>query len=428
MKAKKILHFFFSMKFAVGLLIILALACALGSVVPQGNSPTWYAQNYSSQVSGAILLFGLDDLFHCWWFVVLAIILCLDLLGCNLIHMPKLLTRMKEGFTPEKAQKAFGREALGTVSDPKALLEKLGFHKPQEGVLPLPEGEASALYGVKNKIGIWGPWLCHFGMLLVIIGFGLGQMFKSETSVYGVPGQTKAVNEDFNLTIDDFYTSLREDGSVEQYTAALTVEKVSTGEKKSGEASVNHPLNLFGMKFYQNSTGWAATMEVKDADGKVIQTNALCAGEYAPVVGLPDLIVMLSAIYPDYVFDEENGRPTTASGELNNPAYLYQLYHQGEVIGMNILTGEDFITIGDTEIRFVDPAPYTLIQVKRDPFTGLAALGGLLTLLALILSFYMRTAQILAVKNPERRWDIFAYSKKGGAEYLESVKKACESL
>ena len=421
---KKAFRFFFSMKFAVGLLIILALACTIGSVVPQGNPATWYTQNYSQQISGAILLFGLDDLFHAWWFVLLAALLCIDLLGCNLIHMPRLLHRMKEGFTPEKARASFGRESLGQTPDPEKVFGALGF-RPRKAQLEEAEEPKEALYAVKNKVGIWGPWLCHLGILIVILGFGLGQMAKKEYAVYGVPGQTKAIWEDgYELTIDDFDISYYEDGQVQQYTATLTVEDPATGRSQSGQASVNNPLNLFGMKFFQNSTGWAAHLDVEQG-GKVIQQAVLCAGEYVPVEHLPDLIVLLSTIYPDYAFDEEARRPTTISPDPNNPAYLYQLYHQGEVIGMNVLTGEEVITVGDTVLRFYDPTPYTLIQVKRDPFTPLAAVGGLIVLLSLILSFYLRTSQLLAVKEADGTWQIYAYSRKGGEEFQERVRKAC---
>ena len=315
---------------------------------------------------------------------------------------------------------------MATVADPARVFSTLGF-KPREETFPGEGGEGRCLYATKNKIGIWGPWLCHLGILIVIVGFGLGQMYKKEYAVYGVPGETKEIWEGgYELTIDDFRIDTYENGSVEQYTASLTVTDPATGEKRSGEASVNSPLNLFGMKFFQNSTGWAAHLDV-EKEGEVIQSAVLCAGEYVIIESLPDLILMLPAIYPDYAFDEETRRPTTVSGEPNNPAYLYQLYHDGGVIGMNVLTGDEVITISDTVLRFHDPTPYTLIQVKRDPFTPLAALGGLVLIISLILSFYLRASQLLAVQAADGSWEVSAFSKKGGEEFLETVKKACEA-
>ena len=414
---KKTLRFFFSMQFALILLIVLALVCTVGSVIPQGNNLTYYQQAYSTQLAGAIMLFGLDDVFHCWWFVLLTLILCGNLLGCNILHFPALIRRTREGFTAEKALKSWNGEAVTISEKPEELFQKTGFRK----ITQYRDAEGRAcLYAVKNKIGIWGAWLTHLGMLIVIIGFGLGQMLKAEYSVYGVPGQTKPVGDtEYTLTIDDFEVALREDETVEQYTAQLTLTNLDTQESRSGSASVNSPLSLFGMKLYQNSTGWAATMEVRK-DGKTIQETLLCAGEYTLLEDLPDVAVVFSAFYPDYATGAD-GMPVTASAFLRNPGYLYRLYYHDQMLGMNVLTGEEKITLEDYEILFRDPQSYTLIQVKRDPFTGLAAVGGLLVLVALILAFYLRTAEIWAVQQEDGKWAIGGKSRKGGEEFLESI-------
>lgn len=406
------------MKFAVGLLIVLAFVCTVGSVIPQGSPLSYYQEAYSTQVAGAIMLFGLNDVFHCWWFVVLTLILCANLLGCNLIHFPKLMRRSKEGFTMEKALKGWDGTAVVTVGDADALVKKLGFSK----VVKSDQG----IYSVKNIAGIWGAWLTHLGILIVIIGFGLGQAMKTEYSVYGVPGQTKVIGDTkYELTIDDFEVKLREDDTVEQYTAKLTMKDSITGEAASGEASVNAPLSLFGMKLYQNSTGWAANMEVWK-DGEKLQDSLLCAGEYALVDDLPGIAVVLSAFYPDYV--EADGMPYSASSKLNNPGYLYMLYYHDQVLGMKVLSGDDKITIEGLEIFFTNPQSYTLIQIKRDPFTKVAALGGLIVMLALILAFYMRTAEIWAVQQEDGTWKVAGKSRKGGEEFQEAIRKAADGM
>ncbi len=414
---KKLLKFFCSMKFALILLIILALACTAGSVIPQGCSLSYYTEAYSTQAAGAIMLFGLDDIFHCWWFVILTVILCANLLGCNVLRFPALIRRSRTGFSPEERLKTWNGVPAAVTDAPEQLFQNTGFRR----IVSAKDAEGrECLYAVKNKAGIWGAWLCHLGMLIVILGFGLGQMIKTEYTVYGVPGQTRAVGDTgYELTIDDFDIALREDGTVEQYTSALTMTNTATGESAQGETSVNSPLSLFGMKLYQNSTGWAATMKVW-YDGEEIQESLLCAGEYAYIEGLNDVVIMLSAFYPDYV--ESSGTPMTASSRLNNPGYLYMIYYQDEVLGMNVLTGDDKITIEDYEIRFTDPQSYTLIQIKRDPFTKLTAVGGLIILIALILAFYLRTAEIWAVKQEDGRWFAAGYSKKGGEEFLERIR------
>ena len=86
-------RFLCSMKLAMILLIILAAACTAGSLIPQGEVMSYYTTGYSETVAGAILLFGLDDIFHCGWFIVLTLFLCLNLLLPPMIT-PRMISRI----------------------------------------------------------------------------------------------------------------------------------------------------------------------------------------------------------------------------------------------------------------------------------------------------------------------------------------------
>lgn len=419
---KKVGKFLCSMKCAVILLLLLAGACTAGSFIPQGETANYYMTSYSEQAAGAILLFGLNDIFHCWWFVGLTLFLCVNLLCCNVLRFPGLIRRMKED--PEKSLKAWDGTAVVRMKErPDHLFSRMGFRKLREQT----DGQGRTyLYASRNRIGIWGAWLCHLGMLIVIAGFGLGQMLQTVYTVYGVPGQTKPMGDtgEYTMTIDSFEVRLREDATVEQYESTLTVTDTRTGETRSGKASVNAPLSVFGWKCYQNSTGWAATVEIQK-DGVTEQEELLCAGEYTLVEGMDGLAVVLSAFYPDY-YEDENGRPMTLTPALRDPGYLYTLYYHDQVLGMNVLTGDEKITVGDYTIFFRDPTQYTLIQVKRDPFTPLAAVGGLMVLCSLILAFYVRPEELWAVREEDGTWAVSGRSRKGGAMFLDEIKKRGE--
>ena len=153
---KKITRFLFSMKFALILLGILIAACVAGSVIPQGEIASYYMSEYSQNAGGAILALGLNDVFHCPWFVVLTVILCLNLIGCNVIRFPALVRRTRSGFTPGKylvSEDAGKRGELLQSKDPEALFTKCGFRKLVKG--QMADGR-TYVYGVKNKAGIWG--------------------------------------------------------------------------------------------------------------------------------------------------------------------------------------------------------------------------------------------------------------------------------
>lgn len=407
------------MRTAIILLVLLTVACVIGSVLPQGELEAYYTGYYSDTLARLILLLKLDDVFHSIWFVVLTICLCLNLLGCNLVRFPILFRQMKQGYTAEKRLSGWDGEAAAVIhKNPEELFRALHFQK--QTVTQTEDGK-TCRYGVRNKIGIWGAWLTHLGMLIIIIGFALGQMFTEKYSVYGITGEVLPVEgTDYEVTINDFQTILREDETVEQYVSDLTLTNTKTGASVSGETSVNHPMQALGMKLYQNSTGWAANVLIK-RDDQQIQNEILCAGEHLAIADMPDLVLAFNAFYPDYI--QMDGKPMTASSKLNNPGYLYTLYFQGQVLGMNVLAGDQPITVDDLSISFTEPQQYTLIQLKRDPFTGIALVGGVLILLALFLSFYMRTEELWAVEEEDGSWKIAGYSRKGGILFQERIKE-----
>ncbi len=212
---------------------------------------------------------------------------------------------------------------------------------------------------------------------------------------------------------------------MEQYTADITVHHMDPAgqiKSESGTISVNHPADIFGMRFYQNSTGWAADVTVLE-NGEELQKETVCAGEFLPVADKQELVVYFNAFYPDYV-RTAGSMPATASSKLNNPAYLYSVYYNNEIIGMNVLTGDDTITIDDYEVIFSDPQTYTLIQVKRDSFQWLALLGGIVTTLGLVLSFYVQSQKVWAVQNEDGSWTVSGYSRKGGVIFKERFNAA----
>ena len=423
-KSKKGLSALFSMRTALFILSLLIIACVAGSVIPQGEIEAYYTGYYPNRVGFFILLTGLDDVFHSWWFVVLTLFLCVNLLGCNLLHFPVLVRQMKTDFSLDRRLAHWdGTPEAVLPQEPEALFERMGFRRLQTA----ERNGTEYRYAVRNKAGLWGAWLTHLGMLIIIVGFALGQISAVKYTVYGVPGQTKPVADTgFALTIDDFSVALRADETVEQYTSRLTLTDMATGDSRSGETSVNHPLSLFGMKLYQNSTGWAANVQIWKGE-ELIQHGVLCAGEHVAVSGLEDLVLAFNAFYPDYVMST-NGMPATASSQLRNPAYLYTLYYQGGVLGMNVLQADERISVEDYSFVFTDPQPYTLIQLKHDPFTWLAGVGGLVIMLALLLAFYLRTEELWAVRQEDGRWAFAGYSRKGSVLFHDALLEKAEQL
>ena len=412
MKAKNIWKFLSSMRFAIFLLVLLAAFCALASLVTQGQTYAWYAARYSERTAALILALHLDDAFHSPPFVLISAFLCVNLLFCNVTRFPSLWKRSRRDALSFPPDAPFDAEASG-IREPEHVFEALRMPKPRRDTT---EDGRELLRAVKNRVGIWGAWVCHVGILLLILGFSLGQMTREEYAVYGVPGQTRPVAKTgLALTIDDFRVELRDDDTVAQYEADITVT-AEDGRTESASVSVNAPARLFGLTFYQNSTGWAARADVRK-DGEPLQEEILCAGEYFAVADKPELVVYFNAFYPDYELIPGEG-PRTHSGRLDNPAYLYTVYYMGQILGMNVLMEGEELTIDEYTVLFSEPQNYTLIQVKRDSFAWLALLGGLVATIGLFLAFYIHPVTLWAIRE-ESGWTVRGSCRKGGVLFRE---------
>lgn len=380
MKKKSVLQsvfgFLHSMKCGILLLLLIAAACTAGSLILQDQIPAYYEVNYGPQMARWILTLQLDRIFTCSWFLLLTVFLCLNLALCS-------VTRF--GVTYRESRRY-------NLEDRK---QKLLTSMKEDA------GDVVWDYRCRRRLGLWGPWLCHVGLLLLIAGFALGRQFGLESYIYGVPGETKTLEETgYEITIEDFQIDLREDATVKQYTASLTIREQESGRSVFGTAQVNYPMDAFGMRIYQNSTGWACQVDVYRED-VLEETKLLCVGEVLSVESMPDLALVFQKFYPDYAMTDQGA--VSISSELKNPCAGFLMYYDGQVIAADTVGIDHAVLAEPYRFVFHDPQPYTLIQVLRDPFQWLAALGGGVILLSLLLCFYWRPEETVTARGKDGR-------------------------
>lgn len=319
---RKIFGFLCGMRFSLLLLGVILAACVAGSVIPQGRAESVYTAAYGSVGSGLIHALRLDHVFTCGWFIVLAVLLCLNLLLCSILRFPQLARRWREDYG--LARRLQKQDASFSLPLPEnADLAKLGL-----GRAAVQDGYR---YAVRGRIGLWGSWLCHLGMLLVIVGFALGQLLVQEWVVYGIPGSTQPIGDTgYQLAIDDFRVDLREDYTVEQYTAPDQ---------------------------------------------------------------LPTLLFLLNKFYPDLVRTAD-GSLYTATPVCNNPHSLYSIYYQNQLLAMNVVPMGEAVTVDHFSFTLHDPVQYTLIVIKTDPTAWFVGLASLLMAAGILLAFYCRPQEV----------------------------------
>ncbi len=424
---KKVLRLFSSMKLALLLLGLIVIACVIGGLIPQGALGAQYEAQYGKEPAQILRALRLDKVFTSWWFLLLAGLLLVNLLLCSLLRFPSVLRQYRDCFSP--AQRLGTGDALFELSCNKALGEvffgKMGFSQVQTLEF---EGRVWR-YACRRRLGVWGSWLSHLGMLVTVLGFALGQLLLFETNVYGIPGQTLPVpGSDLTVTIDSFDIRLRADDTVEQYIAGLTIKKAGDTAGISGTAMVNAPLNAYGKSFFQNSTGWAVQSSSYLGE-KLLDSRVLFAGESIDLQALDaahlPVVLVFHALYPDYVND--GGGPRTLSPRLNNPAALFSLYYQGKPVDMNVAGMGYDIKVADYRFVLSRPHPYTLIQVVGDPAAPLAAAGGALMLLGLMLAFYLRPEELWMRLDGDKA-AVYGRSIRGASMFRDRAETTMKEL
>ena len=89
-RVKKSLKIFTDLKFAIAILITIAIASSLGSFIEQDENLEYYQEIYpiNKPIYGfitwkTIIFLGLDHVYINWWFLILLLILSISLVSCT---------------------------------------------------------------------------------------------------------------------------------------------------------------------------------------------------------------------------------------------------------------------------------------------------------------------------------------------------------
>ena len=75
---------FASVKLTIALLLTLAATSVVGTLIPQNEEPTAYLQALGEFLYRLFALFGLFDMYHCWWFRTLILLLVINIVVCSI--------------------------------------------------------------------------------------------------------------------------------------------------------------------------------------------------------------------------------------------------------------------------------------------------------------------------------------------------------
>ncbi|MFA5607548.1 MAG: cytochrome c biogenesis protein ResB [Leucobacter sp.] len=313
-----------SMRVALILLLLLAVAAIPGSLLPQRsadpNGVIQYEQDHPD-LFPILDAFPIQafDVYGSVWFSAIYLLLFISLIGCvlpRIVHHWKAW-RGKPPKTPARLQRMAGFSEV-SVSNPDATdAERAEFAtraveaaaailKKQRYRVEIQRAnrrgiEEVAVSAERGYLRETGNLLFHLALLGVLVSVGVGAAFTFNGQKVLVEGETMvnqlidydSVNSGRSFdtsSLDPFALKLNnldvtymtpEDGNVQaigqvkDYTANMTLIDPETGEEAAHVIRVNHPLRVHGSPIYLIANGYAPTLTIRNAEGVVVYSESM---------------------------------------------------------------------------------------------------------------------------------------------------------
>lgn len=283
-----------SMRTALVLLFLLALASIPGSVLPQeGIDPAAVSQYYTAHPALAPFLAKLSgfDVFGAPWFAAIYLLLFASLAGCVLPRSYRLARSARQ--PPPKAPRHLGKlpQAAGFAADAapdRALGSAAALLRRRRFRIRTADGWVSAEKGYLHEVG---NLLFHVALLGLLVSVALGGLVGYKANKLLVEGETFANTpvgldafhpgrlvsasdlQPFSVTLRKFtasyITSGDQRGQPASFAAALRYNSEYGGRQRSYDLRVNHPLIVDGVQVFLLGHGYAPEFKVTDSSGKV---------------------------------------------------------------------------------------------------------------------------------------------------------------
>jgi len=361
-KISQVLNWLSSLKIAILLLLLIAISCATGTLIPQQEPDQFYYDNFNKNpflgiINGNILLLlEFNHVYTSFWFLFLLIWLGLSLTVCSFRRQLPILKSALNWIdykSPRQIAKLSIAQTIVT-NNPSESLEKLKINLKRKGWnIKETDGRIAARQGV---IGRLGPILIHLGMILLMIGATYGSLNGKTIEKFLAPGRSIDLldnNEEKGLTIElqKFQIERDPQGRAQQYRSTVKVIEPN-GINQSKEISVNYPLRYKGLTLYQADWSLAAiTIQIENSPKVQI-----------PIEPIPDLG---EQVWGTIIPTKKDGKEpilVTVESELG-PVKIYD--SDGKLLTILSMYNEE--KIKETLIKIINIIPSSGLLLKFDP-------------------------------------------------------------
>ncbi|MFF3025726.1 cytochrome c biogenesis protein ResB [Microbacterium sp. NPDC057944] len=361
-----------SMRTALILLLVLAIAAIPGSIFPQRmadpNGVTQWERN-NPDIFPVLDSLKMFDVYLSPWFSAIYLLLFTSLVGCVIPRIkhhlkalqarpprtPARLKRLADFRAVERTSTDAAADAAASIEIAQKQLKALGYR--------VERYDAGRTFSVSAERGYWretGNLLFHIALVGVLITVGVGGGFAYTGQRVLVEGETFAntlldydsMNRGrfvgdgaltpYSMRLDTFdvtYQPFGEPGSGQAGDFSANVTLKENGDTRTGSVKVNEPLRVADDNVFLLGNGYAPTITVRNAAGDVVFTNSVpflpqdnnltSLGVVKITDGMPQQLGLLGFFYPTTGV-LESGAFFSAYPDLTNPTLTLDVY-QGDL-------------------------------------------------------------------------------------------------
>lgn len=379
------LIFLSNLRVAISLLIIIAISSAIGTAIPQGESPEKYINLYGTNpwlgfINGNVLLtLQLNHIYSSYWFIALLVWLGLSLIICSWKRQWPMLKGAliwKDYRSINQIKKLAISQTIKVTKQSNALNDFSEYLQKHGWAIKKGTNRIAARKGV---IGRAGPPLVHLGIILLMIGATVGVLNGTKLERFLAPGRSLEIvsinkQNELTLKLKEFAIERDPAGRPEQFRSKLELYGPNQ-ENIFKEISVNHPLRFRGITIYQADWSLAA-LTIQVGNSPKLQF---------PLKNLEELGDQIWGVAIPTTKESTNPILLTISNE-KGPVKVFD--ENGSALTI-LWPGGDPKNINGLDLRVIDIIPSSGILLKRDPgvpivYSGFAItlIGGFLSILA----------------------------------------------
>jgi cytochrome c biogenesis protein len=445
-------NFFCSLKLTIFLLIGLAAASIIGTVIPQ-NAPLAEYQKYYSEATIRIFdTLNFMNMYHSWWFILLLYLLTLNLVACSLKRLPRDWKIFTEPtlVMDENMEKSMSLvQHLKLPGNPEKIRENMESFLRREFAAPVVTDRDGKfwLFAQKDIYSRLGVYVLHFSIIIIFVGAMIGSYFgfkayvsieegSQSSVVYKRPPAGRmetpemlsklAVDLGFDVRCDNFTVSYYDNGAPKEYKSILSIIDNGKPVIDKRPVIVNSPLTYKGITFYQSSYSPAGdpVFHLTARDRKSGTEKKITAKQGEQIL-LPDGSSMQVIEYTEDIrpFIPQASGPavrvelTPKSGQ---PQFFLLLKNYPD---LDMQRGGDLIFTYDS----VDQKWMTGLQVTKDPGVWLVWLGCFMLIVGTFIAFFMSHKRIW-VRIEGNRVSISGASSKNQPAFQQLFDRLVEKL